>query len=400
MGSNVELVEEDYQSYKWYFILLFNVFITFILIYCAKNQFLPFTNHFIPDATFYEDHVMYSLDRGVANGFTSLNKLLYSVGPQSFLFYNTILLLLSVRLCTSFKVFNSKAVTWARAVIVCNPYFLISVLGPSKECNLTFLSLFSIFFFLKRDVAFKFIAIIAAIGLIAIRPQFGLCLLCAYAIYLLLPLIKSPTLLCIFILIGYFALNSIPAVNKLVIESQGGEDLPYFKSSSIYELAVALQLMSMNPILQIPAFIAKMCLVMFTPIARPNPITSSSIPLLDWGYTIMANILFPLNFGFLLLFLYPKLTKRPEISEEAQLLLIYAFLGVLSVIISPAIQFRYLFPYAPILAACFTLHRVKIRNRIFITSLFFAITVFFITAIWLPKSWAHADVIPVFLSWL
>jgi len=401
MGFTIVEGIDKRKEYKWYFLQIVMIFFTVLLIFCAKNQFLPITNHYIVDATYYENHVVEAIDRGeLYNGFTTINKFLYTFGPQIFIFYNTLLLLSCIYLCILFKVFSPKAVTWARAVIVFNPYFLISAIGPSKECNLTFFSLLSIYLFLKGSFFFRVMAFAVGCVVIFIRPQFGACLFAAYMVYLILFVIKKPMTVCLLMLGSFFFLNAIPAINKLISENQGGDDLPYFAGSSIYQVALVLHAMGKNPILQIPAFIAKMCLVMFTPIARPNPLISDHIPLLDWGYTFMANVLFPLNFGFILLFFNQQQTAFAKIGREGHFLIIYCFIGILSVIISPSIQFRYLFPYIPVIAACFVLHNVKTRNRILIISFSLMIFIFIMTAIFLPKQFGADGYVPLYLSWL
>ena len=401
MALHLPQITSPDTSYKWFFLLFVNICIVTLCIFCAKNHYLPFTNEFIPDATFYEDHVMLGIDRGLSNGFTEINRVLYFLGPQSFLIYNTLLMMGCVYLCNLFQFFSPKAVNWAKAIIIFNPYLLISLVGPSKECNLTFLSLLSIYLFVKKSWSLKVLGILVVGVIMVIRPQFALILLLSFVMYPLLTLFKNTMLLCALILAAFFILNAIPPVNEFIVESQGGDDLPFFKSSSIYELAIILQIMSSHPLLQFPAFAAKTCLILFTPIARPNSLMSSFIPLLDWGYTFMANLLFPLNFGFIVLFFTPKLVKRPLVDRRVQFIILYIFAGMMSVIISPSIQFRYLFPYSPCIAACFTLHPLKIRNRILTISLVFSLVFFVLTAIWLQRDWSGEEVGgPFYLSWL
>ncbi|WP_146202218.1 hypothetical protein [Dyadobacter jejuensis] len=366
----------------------------------GKHELLPFTHLAIPDSGYYEHWVFRPRDKGIANGFLHINTFLYSIGVQSFLIYNSILLLLSIYCCSIFKCISSQAVSLARAVIVFNPYLLISVLGPTKEINLTFYSLFSLFLFSKDTLILKFLSIIPALIALSIRPQFGLIILVSLATVVVLNFARKTIWFCLLIFVSFLLLNSIPAINS-IISNSGGEELEFFASSNYYEVAMILKFMQESPILQIPALIIKMILVMFAPIARPNNIFSEYIPLLDWGYTIMGWVLFPINMGFILLFIYQSVANYPRINRMAQLILIYAFLGVFSTIIAPIIQARYLYPYAPFLAACFTLHSIKVRNRIFILSATLIVLMFVITAVFLPKKWnSLIDTPQLFISWL
>ena len=386
---------------KWYLFLIINVFITVFLIFCSKYEYLPLDNHFIPDSTFYENHVFNEFSRvGLGSGFTQLNRLLYSLGPQSFLIYNTIIMAGSVYCCSVMSEFSPKAVSWAKLSIVFNPFLLISMLGPSKECNLTFLSMLAIYCFLKKPFGYKVFGIIVAVAALFIRAQVSACIIVSLLLYIVLVVYRKPINICLVVLVAYFVLNSVPLFNEIITNSQG-EELEFFKESNIYEIALVLKEMSQNPVLQFPAFIAKTALIMFTPIARPNPLFANYIPLLDWGYTSLAMFMFPLNFSFLLLFIYQKRTSSSYLSIKGQFLIIYLFVGALSVIVSPNIQFRYLFPYIPILAGCYILHDSKIKDRIIIISSVIIITTFIITAIFFPKAWAVKSTLsPFFISWL
>jgi hypothetical protein len=194
-------------------------------------------------------------------------------------------------------------------------------------------------------------------------------------------------------------LNTVPAINSSISNS-GGEELEYFQSSNYYELALILKAMQENPVLQVLALAIKLVLVMFAPIARPNTMFSSYIPLLDWGYTFMGWFLFPINLSFLFLFVYKQVARAPKLSESGQLLIIYAFIGIISTIVTPVIQARYLFPYAPMIAAAFMLHTVKFRNRVLIFSFVLVLLTFVLTAIFLRKNWEiPSEEHFVFITW-
>jgi len=388
------------REYKWYFIQLSAIIFTLMSVFFARHNLLPLTHYTIPDSGYYENWVFFPYEKGISTGFLYLNTFLYSIGVQSLVFYNSFLLLGSIYLCAIFEPFSPRAVTLARATIALNPYLLISIIGPTKEINLIFFSLAAFYLFLKDSYILKIASILPAVATMAIRPQFGYIILAAFACSLLLKFIKSPISICLLIIVAFLILNSIPVINSFVSNS-GGEELEFFSTSIYYEIALILKAMQENPALQVLALMIKVVLVMFAPIARPNTIFSPFVPLLDWGYTFMGWFLFPLNLSFLLLFLKKKATQLPRLNQAGQLLLIYAFLGAFSVVISPIIQARYLFPYAPMIAACFALHTVKVRNRILIFSLALILLSFVLTAIFMPKYW----MVPVeegfvFVSWI
>jgi hypothetical protein len=387
------------NGYKWYLIQVCTILFTLISIFVARHELLPLTHYAIPDSGYYEAWVFVPRDKGIATGFNYLNSFLYSIGVQSFVLYNSALLILSIYCCSVFNTFSPKAVSWARATIAFNPYLLISVMGPTKEINLIFFSLFSFFLFLKKPLPFKVLSIIPAVATMAIRPQFGLIILVTFACLLVLRFVKEPISLCILILLSFLFLNSIPVINYYITNS-GGEELEFFSTSIYYEVAMVLKVLQTNPLFQIIALLVKLVLIMFAPIARPNNLFAAYVPMLDWGYTIMGWMLFPLNLAFLLLFVNRKTLKVRQLGEGAQLVLIYAFLGILSTIISPIIQARYLFPYAPFIAACFILHNVKLRNNILIFSFALIILAFIGTALFLPKKWdVPIEESTLFISW-
>lgn len=387
------------KDYKWYFIQLGMIIFTLVSIFFARHELLPLTHYTVPDSGYYEAWVYTPRDKGIATGFLYLNTFLYYIGVQSFIFYNSLLLLLSIHFCSVFKSFSPTSVSWARASIAFNPYLLISIMGPTKEINLIFLSLFAFFLFLKGPFLFKILGILPAVGAMAIRPQFGMIIIVSFAFLIILKYVRQPISLCIGIFVAFLLLNSIPFINN-IISNSGGEELEYFAISIYYEIALVLKVLQENPFLQIVALLVKLVLVMFAPIARPNNIFSSYIPMLDWGYTIMGWLLFPLNLSFLFLFLNKKITQEPKLDIKGQLLIMYAFLGILSTIISPIIQARYLYPYAPFIAACIMLHGVKARNRILVFSFSLILLAFVLTAIFMPKEWSvPTDESTIFISW-
>jgi len=384
----------------WYLILAIAIPSTLLLQYCAKYQILPFTNYYIPDSVHYELNVFNEKGRGgLSDGFDLFNSWIYFFGPQSFTLYNSLVLFGALYFCRVFEDISPKAVYYARASIVLNPYLLLSIAGPTKECNLTFFALGAIYFFLKGSAPYRVLGILMGVLPMFIRPQFGMLTLIGLSCYLALKVIKSPVLLCLLILSTYFFLNAIPAVNSFLISEQG-EGLQYYQTSNFYAIALVLLEMSKNPLLQIVGFFIKVVLVMFVPVVRPNPI-GTVLPLLDVGYTFMAYFLFPLNFAFILLFFNGKRLRAPQLSIKIQLLIVYCFIGIMSVIISSMMQFRYLFPYLPIMAACFYLHNVKVRNRIIALSMLVVVIAFVGTFLFFPKAMElEFDTGPFFVSWL
>ena len=387
-------------EYKWYFLQITAIFVTLLSIFFAKHEILPFTYYTVPDSVYYEQWVFNPREKGFGTGFLHINTFLYSIGPQTFVFYNTALLLASIYFCNIFESFSSKAVSWARASIVFNPYLLISVIGPTKEINLIFFSLFAFYLFQKKSFVLKLLSVGPILGAMAIRPEFGLIIFMAFIASLGLYYIKRPTWICLMILLVFFLINTVPSINT-VISNSGGENLEFFSTSNYYQVALILKAMQENPILQVPAIAIKAVLVMFAPIVRANNLFSPFIPLLDWGYTFMAYISFPINLSFLLLFIYQKSSDSTRLSKSGQLFVIYAFLGILSTIATPIIQARYLFPYAPFMAACFMLHNLKLRNRILGFSFFIIAVTFVATAVFFPRVWDRYTHEPmVYLSWI
>lgn len=397
----LDLTKANPLPVKWYFILLGNIFITLVAISCGKHEILPFVNYYIPDSGHYELWVFFPTDKGISNGFLNINTFLYNIGVQSLCIYNTLLLICCIYFCSVFQTISEKAVSLARTSIAFNPYILISVLGPTKEINLTFFSLFSLYLFSKKPISLKIMAFVPAIVVMGIRPQFGAVLVFSLICYLLVKIIKNPITICVSAFVTFLVLNSIPSINN-IISNAGGEELEYYRISNFYAVALILKAMQENPVLQIVALAIKAILAMFAPIARPNAILSSNIPLLDWGYNFMGWFLFPLNLSFLLLFLNKKKVIEPQLSPMGQLIIVFTFLGIFSVIISPIFSARYLFPYAPGIAACFSIHSVKVRNRILVFSFVIIALAFISSAIFIPIYWyPETNMVPFqFLSWI
>ena len=387
-------------QYKWYLILLFFLAITLILQFCARYQILPITNHFVYDSYTYELRVLY--DRNIdtfADAFTSLNSFFYKIGPFSFVLINTIMLLCCVYLCKVFSVISSKSVSLARFIVVFNPYLLIGAIGPNKETFLLFISLLCFYLYFQGLPILRFLALVVAMFALFVRPVFGLTLLFTILIKPLTYLIKNPVNVFLLILLGYFTINSIPPINIFITEFQG-EVLASFQTSNLYELALFLKVMNQNPILQFPAFAIKTCLILFTPIVRPNAFFSLPYPILDVGYTLMAYALFPFNLALLLIFLNKKIVSLNFVNKETQTLLIFALIGILTTIINSNITFRYIFPYSPVIVSLFYLHSLKVRNRIILFSLGLVTLTFTITLIFLKKDFAMDDLtVPQFMSW-
>jgi hypothetical protein len=395
------MVEIDIELYKWYCYQIVAIIFTLLLVYCANHSYLPLTNYWIPDSVHYEIAAFNYQKDDIRTYFFNLNRLLYSVGPQTFTIYNALLLLGSIYFCKIFSCISDKAVAWARATIVLNPYFLISVTGPTKEINLTFLSLFCFFLFFKNSNLLKSISFVVALYACAVRPQFGLILILGLISSVSLRIFTNPVKHCLYILAAYFILNPIPIVNNYITELSGGEDLPYFQISIYHSLALVLLEMNKSPILQFAVFAIKLVLGLFAPIARPSTLGSEYIPLLDWGYSFMAMLLFPLNLAFVLLFLNWKKKIFAEMSQQAKMIIVYTFLGVLSTLVSPIIQFRYLFPYLPMLGAIYLLQPVKIRNWIVGISAIMILISFVGSLIWLSRDYEKVSTyLPIFVSWL
>jgi len=387
-------------QYKWYLMLLCLLAITLVLQFTARYQFLPITNHFVYDSYTYELRVLY--ERNVdpfANSFTALNAFFYSLGAYSFIVINTIMLLISIYLCRIFKCISDNSVSLARFIIVFNPYLLIGAIGPNKETFLLFLSLLCFYLYFHRLSYIKVLGFLVALSALFVRPVFGMVLVTTILIVPLLSLFKNPINLFIFILVFYFAVNSIPFINVILTESQG-EDLASFQTSSLYEIALVLKLMNQNPLLQFPAFFIKTCLILITPIVRPNAFFSIPYPILDVGYTFMAYILFPFNLSLLLIFLNKKTVSLYNTNRNTQILLLYTLIGILTTIINSNITFRYIFPYSPIIASFFYLHSLKTRNRVIVLSFFILLFTFTVTLAFFKKEFEMDNfIIPQFMSW-
>ncbi|SEI52061.1 hypothetical protein SAMN04487995_1109 [Dyadobacter koreensis] len=387
-------------QYKWYLILLFFLATTLLLQVCARYQYLPITNHFVYDSYTYELRVLYERNIDTfADAFTSLNSLFYRIGPFIFILINTILLLCCVYLCKVFAVISEKSVSLARFIIVFNPYLLIGAVGPNKETFLVFLSLLCFYLYFQRLQTLKFLAFMVAVSALFVRPVFGLTLIITILITPLTYAVKNPVNVFLIILLGYFTINSIPPINIFITEFQG-EELYSFQTSNLYEIALFLKVMNQNPILQFPAFAIKTCLILFTPIVRPNSFFSIPYPILDVGYTLMAYALFPCNFALIITFLNKKIVSLTAVNRETQILFIYTLIGILTTIINSNITFRYIFPYSPMIVSLFYLHSLKIRNRILILSLCLIILTFTITLIFLKRDFEMDNsIIPQFMSW-
>jgi len=395
------MTEIDLKLYKWYCYQILAILITLLLIYCANHSYLPITNYWIPDSYHYEIAAFNYQKDDIRTYFFNLNGLLYAIGPQTFTIYNTALLLASLYFCKVFSIISDQAVSWARATIVFNPYFLISVTGPTKEINLTFLALLSFFLFFNESNLLKVISFLVAAYACAVRPEFGMIIIIGMASNISLRFIKNPIKHCLYILAVYFIINPIPWFNNYITEISGGEELPFFQISVYHSLALILLEMNKSPILQFAVFIVKLVLGLFAPIARPSTIFSEYVPLLDWGYSFMAMFLFPLNAAFVLLLMSWKRKIFEDMPRNTKIIIIYTFLGVLSTLISPIIQFRYLFPYMPMLGAIYVLQPVKVRNWIIGISSIIIAASFIGSVIWLSKDYERITAyIPLFVSWL
>lgn len=389
-------------KYKWYLILLSLIAITFALQISAKHQFLPLTNHFIPDSYAYELRVLNEREMDpLSDGFTNFNRLLYNLGPASFLIFNTVILLGSVYFCKLFDCISPKSVSVARFIIVFNPYLLIGAVGPNKETVLIFLSLLSFYFYFQTLSYLKLIGFLIAILALFIRPVFGLVLASSLLLLPFIYIFRNPINLFLSILCLYFAANSIPVISEFIANTHG-EELEYFQGSNLLQLALVLQLMSKSPILQYPAFLAKTVLILITPIFRPNPLYSIPFAILDAGYTLIAYLLLPFNLALLFLFFQKKRTSLTYINKHTQVLIIYSLLGVLSTILNTNISFRYIFPYSPFIVAFIYLHSTKWRNRIMIFSISLICLTFILTSMFFRKDFeldTSNSTLPQFISW-
>lgn len=389
-------------QYKWYIIHLFLLTLTVLLQFCAKHQYLPITNHFIPDSYAYEMRVLYerTIDP-LSDGFTSFNRTLYNIGPFSFIFVNSIFLLSSVYFSKIFEFISPNSVTLARFIIIFNPYLLVGAIGPNKETVLIFLSLLSFYLFFQRSGYIKVLGFGVAILALFVRPIFGLVLVLSILLIPLIRLFKNPVNLFLCFLIIFFVANAIPPINSAISAAQGeGDELPYFQGSNILEVALFLKLMNQNPILQLPAFLVKTGLILITPIFRPNPFYTIPYPLLDAGYSFIAYTLLPFNISLLLLFFNKGLVSSQNINKETQILILYCLIGVLTTIINSNITFRYLFPYSPVIVSIFYLHSTKIRNRILMGCFFILSLIFAGTTVFFRKEFeTDSTIIPQFLSW-
>jgi hypothetical protein len=385
---------------KWWIMLVIMLSVTLTLQICAKYQILPFTNHVIPDSYAYELRVMTEREVGVfADGFTSLNSFLYSVGAYSFFIANGLALMCSIYLCNVFSIISSQSVKLARFIITFNPYLLIGAISPNKETYLILLSLIALNLLISDTPLINIFGILIAFLTMFIRPVSGMVLILTVILIPFVKLFRNPINLFLAILLTYFILNAVPSINTILTESQGDE-MQFFQGSNILEFAMVLNIMNQNPILQLPAFAIKTALVLITPIFRPNPFFSTPYGLLDGGYSFMAYCLLPFNLSVLLLFFYRKKTSIKFIDKKIQILILYCLIGILTTIISSNITFRYIFPYSPIIVALFPLHSIALRNRILKYSIFLIVLTFVGTSIFLRKEF-ELDTIstPQFTSW-
>ena len=389
------------KEYKWYIAQITLIILTIFAQYLAKYRILPIANHFIPDSYSYELRVLYDREMDFfSNGLTLLNGFIYNtIGTFGFTLINTILLLASIYLCRIFSSISSYSVSLARIVIVFNPYYLVGVIGPNKETYLLFACLLVWNVYFSKIANFKGLALVIGFFTMFIRSYVGLITLITIILAPSLRFFKNPVALFVFIVLGYFMLNAVPAINSMITDMQGGEELVYYRSSSLYPIALILIAMTANPILQIPAFAAKTIIILVTPILRPNPFLTIPFPLLDSGYSIFAYILMPFNLSLLFLLYKKKLLSSSRIDLKTQVLCLFCLIGILSTIVSPTMSFRYIFPYTPYVAALFPLHSLKVRNRILVFCLITIAIVFTLTLTFFRKEYEYDQFQPVFMNW-
>jgi hypothetical protein len=391
--------------WKWYLTLLALLLVTLLLQISAKYQFLPLTNLYIPDSWVYEQRVLFDLTGNsfFSDGLTYYNRLLYAIGPASIFITNAFILFTSVYLCKVFECVSDKSVNLARFIIVFNPYLLVGAIGPNKETLLIFISLLSFTFFFKDSLTAKLLGIAIAILTLFVRPHAGIVIVGSMLLVPLIPLFRNPINLFLSILFTYFAFNAIPVFNEFFTASQGEDITPYFQTSSIFEVILVLIYMNEHPILQIPGFMIKVCLILITPIARPNPFFSQPFAILDAGYSLIAYYLLPFNLGLLLLIKNKSKVQWSTVSHNTQFLILFCLIGILSTLMSSIITFRYIFPYTPVIVSLFYLNTIKVRNQVITLSFLLITFIFVTTAIFMRRQFqleTGIDSVAQFMSWL
>lgn len=347
------------EDILWYILLTCFISITVIIQYLGKEKILNISGFYIPDSNTYELRVFSSqeLEGFSASIYNHINRFLYNLAPQSFMWLNTSLLFISLQLCRNiFKHISPASINYARLAIVANPYLLIGVIGPNKETILTFTCLLFWNFFInsKGTKRITLVIIVAALPLI-IRPVVSFPLLIAIVLSPYVKYLKKPTVIIIALLALYFLVNTLPFTNELISSIQDN-DLTSFRESRIYDVAIQLKILSRHPIFQYPAFFAKSMLLLFGFIFRPLQIFAQPFPLLDIAYSYLAYLFFPFNLSIVMLFM-SKWNKRYIIDNNVTSnLLVFTGLSLLTVIFNSVLTFRYIFPYMPFVFALFPIN--------------------------------------------
>jgi hypothetical protein len=403
------LISLKKSDLRWYLILLTTLSVTVYIQYLSKNQYVSVTGFFVPDSYTYELRALQDIKRDAfaANAFNILNQLIYNLGSINFLVFNTSLLILSIWLCKPvFERISKLSVVFARFSIVANPYFLIAAIGPNKEIILLFINmLFWFAYFHKNRIFQKYFLVrknvlffVASLPLF-IRPY------SSFPLYALIFLDKKhfykPRKLFIIILLSFFLLNSIDFFNNL--HSQLIDDsLRSFSDSRIFQIVEILGQYSKDPIMQIPAFAIKSLILLIGPALRSFPIFSDPFPLLDFGYSIIAYILLPVNLSFIVIFMQRQSIKNlcSRITSndlEASMIFCFTSISLLVTIISPVITFRYIFPVVPFIFAFAQLLGKELFGRIFILSTLFVSIIILFTS---NAITIEEGLIPEFMNWL
>jgi hypothetical protein len=393
----------------WYSVLLAGLLFVVYIQYLSKNQYIAVTDFFVPDSYTYELRVLENIKslNFAANTFNNFNRFIYGLGTINFLILNSSLLFLSVCFCKPVFGNISKSSIWfARFSIVTNLYFLIAAIGPNKEIILLFINMLFWFAYFDENRLFKKYSLIRILTLfliaslpIFIRPY------SSFPLYISLFLndkyVYKPRKL-VFIAISIFFLSNSIGFIANIYSQMVDSSLTSFSASRIFFISKILGEYSKDPLLQVPAFIAKAGIILFGPILRSFPIFSDPFPLLDFGYSVIALLCFPVNLSLIAIFMGKESIKKLCLAitpNYLDALRIFCFVGfsLIVVIVTPVTTFRYMFPFFPFIFAFIPLLKKRYLSRIFILStLLLSLVILFTSTNRTMKN----NLIPEFMNWL
>jgi hypothetical protein len=385
--------------------LLFIVYIQ----YLSKNQYIAVTEFFVPDSYTYELRVLENIKSTnfAANAFNIFNRFIYGLGTINFLILNSSLLFLSVCFCKPVFGKISRSSIWlARFSIVTNLYFLIAAIGPNKEIILLFINMLFWFVYFDENWLFKkyFSIRILILFLIASLPIF-IRPYSSFPLYISLFLndkyVYKPRKLVFVATLIFFLLNFIDLFSNLYSQTVDSY-LESFSGSRIFTVSKILGEYSKDPLLQVPTFIVKAGIILFGPILRSFSIFSNPFPLLDFGYSVIALLCFPVNLSLIVIFMGKESIRKLCLAitpNDLDALRIFCFVSfsLVVVIVNPVITFRYMFPFFPFIFAFVPLLKKRFLSRIFILStLLVSLIILFTSADRTTKN----NLIPEFMNWL